>query len=231
VTNDSNIPAPVLALTILDAGTLSTASKVTAETRVLLAIRDPQTNKSHPSVISVPTQRLPTSLFHDLTSIVTREYMLDTSTELFQQIPFKNLQNNGHSNVIFAVNSILSGKMGVSDFLEQRALLYTAYLRGLVFGTVHHPDHKEFTAMLNIVVLVEMGAHLFPTRTASYSHVLWCSAGTFLETARKKNPLLLDCNLNPVEYCIHGMCVKSSFNVLADYTDSPAYPYNPYEID
>src|SRR5205823_1377215 len=105
--------------------------------------------------------------------------------------------------LIFSVNSLLSSKMGISDFLEQKEVRYSAYLRAMVTGTVKHPSHSESTAMLNVVVLVEKGAQHFPPKTASYSHILWSSVDSFLETARSKDPLLLDLNLDPIEYCIH----------------------------
>jgi hypothetical protein len=60
------IPAPVLALTLVDGGSLSPAGKVTIDSRVLLAVRDPETNETHPGVVSVPTQRIPQGSFQQL---------------------------------------------------------------------------------------------------------------------------------------------------------------------
>jgi hypothetical protein len=130
--------------------------------------------------------------------------------------------------LIYLVNSLLCGKLGVSDPLEHKAIAYTAFLRALVLGTVKHPDHDEYTAMLNAVVVVNEGASLFPSSTASYSHMIWCPVDRFFETARQKDPLLLHDTLTPIQYCIHGLCIKSAFNVLAGYTDAPFYPYEAY---
>lgn len=219
-------PAPILALTVLDARTLTDAGRVHDESHVLLAVRDPVSNKTHPNIISVPTQRIPQSMFGALMTSGISQTPLDATTKLFHQMPTSSVSCNGHFNIIFAVNSLLATKMGVSDFLERKEILYSAYLSALVSGTVFHDDNSEVTAMLNILVLIEKGAHLFPTRTASYSHIMWRPVTTFLNTAREKNPLLLDSNLDPFEYCIHGLCIKSAFNVLANSIGHPLYPSN-----
>lgn len=221
-------PAPVLALTILDGKTLR-AGRIALETRVVLAVRDPTTNTSHPNVVSVPTQRIPQGVFDSIARPVDRQKSSDASTEFFTESALANADTNGHSDLIFAVNSLLSSKMSLSESLERKALQYEAYARALVTGTVVHSDYSEPTAMLNVVVVVKEGADYFPQRTASYSHIFWSPISLFLETARSKNPLLLDPILNPFDYCIHGMCIKSSFNVLAAYTGEELYPFQPYD--
>jgi hypothetical protein len=231
VTVDSNqsAPATVLALTILKANTLGLGGIVNGNSELLLAVRDPATNRSHPSVVSVPTQRIPPKLLYSLLNTAEKTETVDSSTQLLSAQACTNLRQSGHAELILLVNSLLALKLGVSEFLERKLIGYTAYIRALVTGTVVHPEYAEPTAMLNAVVLIESGADLFPTRTASYSHLMWRPVDVFIKTAREKNPLLLDVTLNPVQYCIHGMCIKSSFNVIATEIGCAPYPFDPYE--
>lgn len=220
--------APVLALTVLDASTFDTFGAVTVETKVLLGVRDPNTNASHPSVVSVPTRRIPQSNFDSITKSAIHTFLGDGTTAIFTESPINNGARGGHTDILFLVDSLLATKLGVSDHLERRAIKYRAHIMALVYGTVHHPDYSEDTAMLNAVVAIEQGADLFPPQTPSYSRLMWRSVGVFLDSARRKDPVALDPSLGPIEYCIHGMCVKSSFNVLAHFTKSPLYPFDPY---
>lgn len=223
-----NSAAPVLALTIVQASSLGPNAEITLHSSMLLAVRDAQTNVSHPDVISVPTQRIPRTTFDALRNIGSVSRIFDSSTSIIERNSFSNYSHSGHNELIFSVNSLLATKLGVSEALERKLLKYSVYLRAAATGTVFHPSYSEPTLMLNAVVIIEDGYEHFPKQTPSYSHLVWCPVTTFLETAITKNPLLLDPAFTPIQYCIHGMCIKSAFNVIADSLHLEPYPYDPY---
>lgn len=224
----SDTMAPVLALTILDSGTLGHEGAISVETKMLLAIRDPTTNRTHPNVISVPTQRIPRVLCESLQSLCHERREVDESTLIITGPSSSSGTADGHDPLIFAVSALLTRKLGVSDDLERGRIRYRAYIRGIVSGTVRHPGISEDTMMLNVVVIINEGASHFPAESASYSHLIWTPVRSFLQTAAQKDPTSLEKDLSPVEYCIHGMCVMSSYNVLADYVGESFYPYTIY---
>ena len=57
--------SPVLSLTVLDARTLPEGI-LRPDSLLLVVVRRPDCNPTHPNVVSVPTQRLPRSLFCEL---------------------------------------------------------------------------------------------------------------------------------------------------------------------
>ena len=56
--------ASVLALTIVDARTTSDFEGIDRSSLILVGVRDPATNDSHPNVLSVPTKRVPDAVLN-----------------------------------------------------------------------------------------------------------------------------------------------------------------------
>ena len=56
--------------------------------------------------------------------------------------------------------------------------------------------------------------NLFPTKTPAYSHLIWTNVDSFIEAANSRNPARLHLNLNPFEYCIHGLCISTTCSLL-----------------
>lgn len=218
----------VLALTIIDGNTLNDGVIVDS-TQMLLAVRNPETNITHPNVISVPTQRIPEEMLKNLekSSSVEYEDKLSATTILKSEI-FDSSLANGDNPLIFAVESILCRKLSLADYLEHNQIEYMTCLRGLVTGTVKHAVHSENTVMINAIVVITKGFSLIPNNSASFSHIISTSVNTFIETASHKNPLLLRRDLNPFEYCIHGLCIMSSFNIIAHTLGLNFYPHAIY---
>lgn len=210
-------PSPVLALSIFDGPALDGAV-CQQETRVLVAVRDAATNDTHPNVISVPTQRVPRELFDALVDAVRPESYGESITFLAgEEVDSDRVE--GHHPLIYAVCSMLSRKLGVGGHLESGDVAFRASLRAVSVGhsTYHQPVHGrtvEHIIMANAAVVVTRGSELFPARTPSYSHISWIAISRFMQTVRDKNPLVLD--LNPMEYCVHGLCVASTYDLLAN---------------
>lgn len=228
--NDSNGFVPVLALTVLDRSTLDHET-IVDQTRMLVVVRDPETNSTHPDVVSVPTQRIPIDLWADFRSLPV-EYEDDSSaTTIFAENWFDNTDSNGHNPLIFAVESLLSRKLGLAESLETDRLQFAASISGIVSGRVQHVDHSERTLMINAKVVISKGAELIPGSTASYSHMIWTRVDAFKEAAAKKAPMIIDARLDWVDYCIHGLCIMSSYNIIAHALNEEFYPYNIYNYE
>ena len=218
--------SPVLALTIVDGETLDSGN-LKLDSRMMVAVRDPKTNLSHPDVISVPTQRVPPTFLGEVLA----------GAELVKEDgPCRHLRSreadstldNGETPLIFAVESLMSKKLGVGDALERKEVTFHASLRLFLDGVVENPEtaegvpRRERLAMANILVAIDRGAALFPARTASYSRLLWTSIETFLSSARTKSTLALDPGLDPIRYCIYGLCIASTYRLFAERFDVEA---------
>jgi hypothetical protein len=218
----------VLALTIIDGSTIH-LGRIDEETKVLLAVRNPNTNSTHPNVISVPTQRIPQSMLENLISSTPVHHQDQQSgTMILGGDIFDANTTNGSNALIFGVESLLSRKLGLADYLENNKVRFVVRLAGVVTGVVTHPDHSENTSMINAVVIITEGAQFFPTSSASYSHIIWTNVSTFFKTAAEKNSLLLSSDLSPFEYCIHGLCIMSAYNVIAHSLGTDFYPHARY---
>lgn len=218
-------PSPVLALTVVDGATLSSAGSITADTKIMMAVRSAETNQTHPNVISVPTQRIPKFLFEEISSDVRGRTRLTGQTDLLDAQVHAYPAQRSHDAVLYAVNSLLSRKIGLSDALELNTIKYRAQLKITSRGTVIHESHKELTQMTNILVILDQVAFDFPTETMSYSHIFWSTAETFLESAANKDVVMLNKSFSPLEYCVHGMCIMSSFNIVAHALGKDLYPF------
>jgi hypothetical protein len=217
--NESN-PSPVISLSIFG-DRPAEGGVITLDSQLLVVIRDKETNITHPNVISVPTQRIPLNLFEAIVDTATKEKEEDSLTYYHYSFSDSSLAN-GHDPIIYAVESILSRKLGLAEALEKNEFTFTSCLRVKKVGKSYHPNlpidqgQIEFIQMLNLVVFIKNGQELIPEKTSSYSHILWTGAQSFLSTVREANPLLLDDDLDPLDYCIHGLCISSTYSVIAN---------------
>ena len=67
--------------------------------------------------------------------------------------------------------------------------------------------------MANLLVTVARGTELSPSRTASFSQTIWAPLDQFLSAVQQKDPSLL--GLNPLEFCIHGLCIPTAYDMIA----------------
>lgn len=213
----------VLSLVVLD-GTAEVGS-VTEDSQVLVTIRDPLNNRTHPGVVSVPTIRLPASLAVELRQVqhVSNQF---GATELFESAAVNSWDTDGHSPITFAVKTLFCQKLGVADALESGELFFSAGVAASSAGWSYYDDEPsasgEFIRMTTLMVSIARGVGMFTSQTASYSSVAWRKVGTFLRAARARDVSTL--GYDPLGICIHGLCIASAHDVLAARLGHEPYP-------
>jgi len=204
----------VIALTLVDAEDPA---------RILVGVRDSKNNAVHPMVVSTPTQRVPAVVLEQICSGAAK-LNIDTpldlnfpeqvmSAHLLEAPKVHSRSANGHDPLIYAVESILSKKLGLSAPLEERNVHFTATPVSLLVGNIFSDDEsKECLTLCNVRVLLE-NATLIPKSTPSYSRLFWIQEGEFLEMTRRRDLIGLEHVLggHSAEYCVHGLCILSSF--------------------
>jgi hypothetical protein len=213
----------VLSLVVL-AGAAE-AGSVTEDSQVLMTVRDPLNNRTHPGVVSVPTIRLPVALAVELRKGRHARSQFG-ATELFDCVAMNSWDADGHSPIVFAVRTLLCQKLGVADALESGGLLFSAGVAASSAGWSYYDDQPlpsgEFIRMTTLMVFITRGVGMFTTQTASYSSVAWCKVGKFLRAARVRDVSML--GYDPVGICIHGLCIVSAHDVLAAKLGYEPYP-------
>lgn len=208
--------SPVLSLTILDSSTLAEGI-VQPDTKVLVVARSAETNKTHPHVVSVPTQRIPQALNDAIVSAAGKVGDDPTSgTAYFRQPEVNNQMHNDHQPLISAVESIMARKLGLADALEREELSFRASLRTRIDGTALYDnlsdsaDFYERVSMLNAIVEVRDDRTVLPVRTSSYSVVAWTSVKSFLEGVDRSDSTAIGPEFDPLTFCVHGVCLQAA---------------------
>ena len=216
---ESNLtPAPVLALTVVDATTLKD-NEITSESKVLCVVRAPETNLTHPNVVSTPTQRIPAALYQGIVDSTAREsnilnYSSMTSVFCLNKAPCS------HDPILYAVEGILSKKLGVGEYLESKQIVLRARLGLIEFGRTFYPTNSgnetvpHYIVMINIMVFIYEGINFFPDKTTSYSHFFWVEVSRYFEMIKYKDPTQISQNLNPFKFCVKGMCISTTNTIL-----------------
>lgn len=210
-------PSPVLSLIIVDGQTLD-LGRINDDTKILLVVRDKETNITHPNVISVPTQRIPHALYGDILQSATVINNTDLRT-YYAGNYVSNMTTNGHHPLVYAVESLLALKLNLADAVETDGCKFECRLCISQEGKAYHSNlpvrdgREEYISMVSLLVSVREGIDLIPPNSASYSHIMWIKVKTFLETVKSRNPLVVD--LNPLEYCIRGLCIITAYEVIA----------------
>lgn len=237
-------PAPIVALTILDAETLGPESRILGSTRILVAARRPDTNPTHPNVVSVPTQRVPATLMRELCGRgrpVGKDHGLRSKAASLRgperllrarilKVPFMDSGlAGGHAPAVYAVESLLCGKLGLAEAIENKSVRFSAAPRLHVVGTVLYertsPDipgrpvtldgqeyRRELCEFCNIQVRL-LGARSVPESTASYRQIRWTTVEEFrgLVKTRDTELMLALFGDHSVHYCVHGLCLTTSY--------------------
>jgi hypothetical protein len=208
----------VISLIIVESTALS-GERVADTGRVLVCVRNPATNVHHPSVLSVPTQRIPSVLLQSIKRECRLSPVGKSSTAL-EADWVDSRHTTGHNLVVYSVESLLSQKLGISEgerggddcpfrakpvWIEQG---YAAYAKGNGLEIEH-----EAIDMLGILVIVSNPA-AFPASTHSYNRILWTPISQFLLSYEQKNVECIDPTLDAVELCIHGVCVATAYEYL-----------------
>jgi len=206
----------VLTLTILDGASL-TEGKVTEKSRVRYCVRDGTVNQTHPDVVSVPTQRIPKSLAQDIIDN-GRAAGASGETKLYNSEAVASGEGGGHNPTIFAVESLLSRKMGLGDLLETREVSFSASLAGVHEGIANYENlgTQEGLRMVNLHVVINQGADLLPRETKSYRITDWMEVGKFVEMWEDgKNAKLTGMSAkDAIGVCVQGLCILSTYDIL-----------------
>jgi hypothetical protein len=206
---------PVMALTLINCGDCPPNAG-----ELLVVARRPETNVSHPNVICVPTQRFPVPVAQTLVSGASAKRVGEVFH--FAARTVSNLVAHDDDPLIYAVDAILARKMGVADALERRTIRYQAKLGSLAIGlsevsiTFGDGVVANTVSMLNVAVRVVEGADLFPRESSSYSRIFWVGVKTFLEAAKSRIVTTLCNDLSVFDFCIHGLCVATTCEILAN---------------
>ena len=210
----------VLTLTIVDGTTLSNGS-ISNNSRVLCCVRNDKVNRTHPNVVSVPTQRMPASLAHAIIYKGKRRGVF-AETSLLSSKPVLSSRVSGHDPLIFAVESLLSRKLGVADALEADVIKFEAVVAGVHNGTANYENlsTSENLRMINVKLVITEGIEHFPNNTTSYDIINWIKVENFLRMWDDGK----DVSLAGIGFekalgiCVDGLCILSTYDILSDAT-------------
>lgn len=189
----------VLTLLIVDYNTLED-NEIVPTTKIWVCVRKPDTNRTHPDILSIPTQRIPKDI---ISRCALEEFV---SNEHF----------SGHNPIIYIVENLLSCKLGLADSIENAKLTFEASLLGCYKGTASYAntETKEKLKMINVLVQIKTGADLFSEETASYYNSKWASVKDFMKMWEEKNPIHIEESLGGI--CVDGLCILSTYNILKE---------------
>ena len=215
----------VVALTIVD-GSGRKAGDFSLSERLLVGIRHPGSNLTHPNVISVPTQRIPRDLV--LSLIDSMSLIRNSDTEYFFRFPEVTDRNrNGHHPVNFVIESVLSRKMGVAELLETDGIRYASAFFSITLGkAVYKTENpygpEEKIAMGNLWVVITSGFDRFPSSTPSFSRVFPVTLEALAKAKRAGLPLVgFPADLDPAVHSIGGLCIASTITSTDFLAASP----------
>lgn len=218
--NEMTYPDNVLALTLVDANTLADG-KIAAETKVRIGARRSETNLTHPEIVSAPTQRIPEGLAKGILDLCKKSQDLNSPAP-FRPETISNFSTNGHHPIIYAVESLLSRKLGLSDHLEQKNIRFSAISVLSLVGWANYPNligvsdapypERENLKMINIRVHIHKGADLFPSNTASYHFSRWVTAENYCKMMDGKD--VSQVGLDGFRFCVDGLCVATTYEII-----------------
>ncbi len=219
-----NCPDPpfVVALTIVR-GPSTPHGGISDDSEVLVCVRNGVVNRTHPEVVSVPTQRIPAVLAERILD-KNKSEGTEGDTLLYREHRTSSLDANGHNELIYIVEALLARKLGIGDSLETDCLTFEAALAGSLEGIAQYPNlcEAEPLRMLNVVVYLRSGAKLFPERTESYDLIKWAPVKGFLKMwYGEKDPREIGLSgQQAMGVCVDGLCIASSADVLSAKLES-----------
>ncbi len=188
--------------------------------RMLVSVREPNTNLHHPNVLSVPTQRIPLELFDAITNRCQISVYEDNNMAL-EADWIDSECTDGYDPVIYAVESLLAQKLNISEGLcgKPDPCPFQAKPVWIERGSAAYPkgfcDEVEYEPIDMLGILVRISTpEAFPKATRSYNRILWPMISQFLQAYEMKDVHCIDEGLNSIELCIHGLCVAVAYTYL-----------------
>jgi hypothetical protein len=201
---------PVLALTILR----ESANGL----QILVGVRDPWTNRTHPDVASVPTRRVPELLAREWQRMIRRG---DDPSDAYPGL---------YSEIV----GLLGLKLGLADPSERGEITFRTGSVGAsqgisVIGERDDAQETENLTMFNANVLLEMGSDKIPRRTASYSSLVWAELDAFTRMVELRDVGQLGVGLDAF-VCAYGLCLQTSRSILgsAERSSSALFTRSTY---
>lgn len=193
--------APVLAMTLI--------RDVGAGPEVLCAVRRPETNATHPNVLSVPTRRV------DLDFAERWPAATDNAAEI-PKLPY-------------VVEELFARKLGLADALEYCHLRYDlgrfgAWQGRSYIGYEDGCDIAEDLTMFNVIIQLRDGHGATPGETAAYSWIRWVPIPAFLRALETKDVTQIHSELDGVLVCVYGLCVETTRHLLTEWDLQLARP-------
>ncbi len=206
----------VLILTVTDCAREDMVFPFHRETRILCGARSDKANPAYPNVVSVPSQRLPKQLAREMLALA----------KMAQSTPgskfYESAKENSNHPIIYSVSNLLSRKLGLADALESGDFIYSCAFQSETVGVSKYPGFGapgsfgqggEQIHMLNFIVSTPC-ARLIPSRTASYSSIVWPSVAEFMQMYESKDAALA--GLNGYSYSPAGLCIDCVYRTLSE---------------
>jgi hypothetical protein len=140
---------------------------IDSSSKLLVVVRDPVTNPTHPNVVSVPTQRVPDSFLKIILSLSTEESRIGATT-YFVDNPVNSYSSNGQNNphpLVYLIKNMISNKLGVPFESQTDKFKFEASLQSITYGISYYPnispDSHENIAMASFLVKILEGSQLY----------------------------------------------------------------------
>lgn len=189
---------PVLALTVFTGSA--------GHRQILVGVRDPKANSTHPDVASVPTRRVPELLAREWQHRIRRG-----GDEPGDEYP--GLRSE--------ITALLGLKLGLADSLERGEVEFRVGSVGASQGisvigedAADQPITENLT-MFNVEVVLERGGDRIPASTASYSSLVWADPNAFVRMVELHEVEQLGAGLDAL-VCAYGLCLRTSQALLGD---------------
>lgn len=193
-------------------------------------MRRPETNVTHPNILSAPTDRIPHALFRAITDGPMVNPIRTPSHRgyaFYKPRPVSSEDESGHHPIVYAVDSILAKKMGVAEALEAGKITYRAWLAAVLDGHASYKDCvDESMRMANIFVEVdEASMGRFPSESGAYSEIRKITLQDFMAHhwyGAKGGEFFSPPNSGAQTEVDHidGLCLPSSLEVLRQFEGS-----------
>jgi hypothetical protein len=188
---------PVLALTLLRYSA--------SEPDIVVGVRDPEANKYHQYVASVPTRRVSKAVAHRWIWALRlgRQSSVAARADLYDEVA-----------------NILSRKLGLADRQERGEITFRieslSASQGVSVIGLENDDQPrtENLTMFNAVVWLEKGDEFLPDQTASYRPLLWANVNKFVEMSMTRDTGRLGAGLEKYFFCAYGLCLQTSVLAL-----------------
>jgi hypothetical protein len=188
---------PVLALTVL--------RHAASRPEIVVGVRDPESNRYHQNVASVPTRRVPHA--------IARQWLRALRTR-------RPISAAARADLRDEVANIFSRKLGLADHQERDEIRFRveslSAAQGISVVGEHEDDRPrtESLTMFNAVVWMEKGDEHLPPDTASYNPLVWADVDNFVAMSQTRDTGRLEKGFERSFFCAYGLCLETSVRAL-----------------